>query len=165
VLSLKLRTLIDDFEDFFLNAQEAYRNPGYPANNPPPAFGYSGGTAVGTASVLGPYDIATGNLVAGDNIAAVIVNQVSGGSSDTTFGYELIGTVDRFELGPRLMISRDGKNGTITLTWRAGSGAQLYNATTADAASWSLVTDASDGSYSFAPSGNGGMQQFFTLRR
>ena len=165
VLSLKLRTLVDDFEDFFLNGQEAYQNPGYPPNNPPPAFGYSGGTAVGTASILGPYDVATNRLVARDNIAAVIVNQVSGGSSDTTFAYELIATIDRFELGPRLAISRDASNGTITLTWPAGSGAQLYDTATADAtdpAAWNLVTDASDGSYSFTPSGT---HQFFTLRR
>lgn len=167
VLSLKLRTLIDDFEDFFLNGQEAYRNPGYPATNPPPAFGYAGGTAVGTASVLGPYDIPATNLAAGDNIAAVIVNQVNGGSSDTTFAYELIATIDRFETGPRLAITRDSNIGTITLTWPAGSGAQLYEAPTADAtvAEWNVVTAASDGSYSFTPSTSGGTQQFFTLRR
>jgi len=77
----------------------------------------------------------------------------------------LIATIDRFELGPRLAISRDASNGTITLTWPAGSGAQLYDTATADAtdpAAWNLVTDASDGSYSFTPSGT---QQFFTLRR
>jgi len=107
-------------------------------------------------------------LANGDNLAAVIVNQVSAGSSDVTFAYELIATVDRFvEGGPTLTATRDASTGAVTITWGAGSGAQLYQADNIDAAAgnWSLVSGASDGSYTYVPPTTGGTQTFFTLRR
>src|SRR5439155_24036074 len=87
VVSLRLRTLVDDFEDLFINAQEAHHSSGYPSTNPPPHFGYAGGTPITTASVLGPFDVARNVLASGDNLAAVILNQVNGSSSDVTFAY------------------------------------------------------------------------------
>jgi len=171
VTSLKLQTLVDDFDDFYLNQQEVWRNPGYPVDNPPPAFGYAGGTAVGTAAVVGPLNIPPQALIAGDNIAAVIVNQVNGTSSDSTFAYELIATVDRFaDTGPRLTISRNPGSGVITLTWPTQTGAQLYEAITVDAAGvgvggWQLVATATDGFYEVTPPASGPSQRFYTLRR
>ncbi len=165
VTSLKLRTLVDDFEDFFLNQREAYRNPGYPSTNLPPAFGYSGGTAVSTAAVAGPYDIAGGNLSAGDNVAAVIVNQVNGGSSDVTFAYELAAIIDRFVASPRLVIGPDPNTaGKVLISWSDAGGGQLYEAAQVDAAPafWSPVSGVSGNSYSFSP---GGSQKFYTIRR
>jgi len=164
VLSLKLRTLVDDFEDFFLNQQEAYRNPGYPSANPPPAFGYAGGTAIGNAAVAGPFDILPSKLRAGDNVAAVIVNQANAGSSDVTFGYELLATIDRFIVAPRLTIGPDPASpGNLLISWEAGGG-QLYEASQVDAtgASWTVVSGATGSSYSFAP---GAVQRFYTIRQ
>jgi hypothetical protein len=167
VLSLRLRTLIDDFDDFYINSLEVYRNPGYPAANPPPAFGYTGGTAVGTATVLGPYEIDHSSLLAGENVAAAILNQASAGSSDATFGYELIVTIEGFGVnGPSLTITRDPSSGSITITWPVGSGSQLYESDSPDsaAAAWSLVAGATDGSYTI-PAVNGVTGKFYTLRR
>jgi len=163
VLSLKLRTLVDDFDDFFLNHVEAYQNPGYPATNPPPTFGYSGGTPVGTASVVGPLEIPPQTLVEGDNIAAVIVNQVGGGSSDITFAYELIAVIDQFPEPPRLTISKDPSTGAILIIW-ADPSAQLFEASLVDAAppDWSFVT--SGGSFTVTPVPGSG-QRFYTLRQ
>ena len=165
ILELRLRTVIDDFDNLYLNALEIYRNPGYPATNPPPAFGYSGGTAVGTAAAVGPFDVSPVSLVSGDNVLATIVNQVNGSSSDITCGYELIATIEGFgSVGPQIAVSRDPVSGIITITWPASTGAQLYEATSADAseAQWTLVTGASDGSYTTSAAGG---QRFFTLRR
>jgi len=167
IVSLKLRTIVDDFEVFYLNGREAHKNSGYPATVSTPFFGYSGGTAV-NAPLLGPFDIDVNTLNNGDNLAAVIVNQVTAGSSDVTFAYELIATVDRFvEGGPTLTATRDASTGAVTITWAAGSGAQLYQAGNIDAAggNWSLVAGASDGSYTYTPPTTGGTQTFFTLRR
>jgi len=165
VLSLQLYTLVDDFDEFFINGQEAYRNAGYPATNPPPAFGYSGGTAVGTASIMGPFSVDPARLINGDNLGAVIVNQVNGGSSDSTFAYQLIARVDHFESAPPLTLTQDSGTGAITLTWPAGTGAHLFEASVVDAppAGWSQVSAAADGSYTFAPTGSS--PRFFTLRR
>jgi hypothetical protein len=165
VLSLQLYTLVDDFDEFFINGQEAYRNAGYPATNPPPAFGYSGGTAVGTASIMGPFSVDPARLINGDNLGAAIVNQVNGGSSDSTFAYQLIARVDQFESAPALTLSQDSGTGAITLTWPAGTGAHLFEASVVDAppSGWSQVSAAADGSYTFAPTGNS--PRFFTLRR
>jgi len=165
VTSLRLRTLIDDFEDCFLNQHEAHRNPGYPSTNPPPAFGYAGGSTVGAASVAGPYDLVADDLLPGDNVAAVIVNQINGGSSDVTFAYELVAIVDRFVAPPRLVIGPDPNvPGNLLISWTDAAGAQLYQAAQADAApaSWSLVSGVSGNSYSFSP---GGTQKFYTIRR
>jgi hypothetical protein len=98
-------------------------------------------------------------------VLATIVNQVNGTSSDITCGYELIATIEGFgSVGPQITVSRDPVSGIITLTWPASTGAQLYQAPTADAsqAQWTLVTGASDGSYTTSASGG---QRFFTLRR
>jgi hypothetical protein len=165
ILSLKLRTLVDDFDDFFINTQEARANPGYPSTNPPPRFGYSGGTAVNNASVQGPFDISPEILSAGDNIAAAIVNQHSGSSSDVTFAYELIATIDRFtEAGVALSIAPDPNvPGNILITW-PDPAAVLYSRTTLDSGTWmSINTSATPGQYSFSP--NSAVQKFFTLRQ
>jgi hypothetical protein len=165
VLSLQLYTLVDDFDEFFINGQEAYRNAGYPATNPPPAFGYSGGSAVGIASVMGPFSVDPAHLINGDNLGAVIVNQANGGSSDSTFAYQLIARVDHFEAAPALTLSQDSGTGAITLTWPSGTGAHLFEASFVDAplAGWSQVSAAADGSYTFSPTGSS--PRFFTLRR
>jgi hypothetical protein len=164
VHTLRLRTLIDDFDTFYLNGTEAYRNAGYPAAFSP-GFGYSGGAAVGTASIAGPFTISLANLVEGDNVAAAIVNQANAGSSDSTFAYELVATVDHLDAPPSLTLSRDVSTGAITLTWPAGTGARLYESDTIDGLGWAVVNGALDGSYSFSPPGVASSQKFFSLRR
>jgi len=166
VLGLKLRTLVDDFDTFYLNGKDAYRNAAYPAAFTP-GFGYAGGTAVGTAAIAGPFTVGVSNLVDGDNVAAVIVNQVSGGSSDSTFAYELVATVDHLDSPASLTLSRDPDTGLVTLNWPTGTGARLYQSITlSDSPSdWSLVSNAADGSYTFNPAAPGNTEKFFTLRR
>ena len=68
---------------------------------------------------------------------------------------------------PSLAISRDAGTGLITLTWASGTGAQLYEATAVDApaGSWTAVSGATDGSYSFNAGATGGTQKFYTLRQ
>src|SRR4030095_6066302 len=124
-----------------------------PSTNPPPQFGYSGGTAVGTASIQGPFDIPLDILGAGENLAAAIVNQVNGGSSDITFGYELVATSDRFtEPGVALSIGFDPNvPGNILITWPEPS-AVLYWLSDLDSGTWTAIdTSATPGQYSFDP--------------
>jgi hypothetical protein len=165
VTSLKLRTLIDDFDELFINVEEAHRSSGYPSTNPPPHFGYAGGTAVPTASLHGPMDIRTNILSEGDNVAAAILNQVSPNSSDITFGYELIATIDHFpEETIALSIGVDLANpGNLLITW-PDPGAILYGRSQLDSGDWTAIdTTATPGQYSFNP--DTADQRFFTLRR
>jgi len=165
VLALRLRTVVDDFDNFYINGSEVYRNAGYPSGWMPPSFGYSGGTAVGTAGLLGPFDLNHSTLVGGDNVCAVILNQVNGTSSDATFAYELVATITQFSAtGAALSMARNANSGAITLTWPPATGAQLYESDTTDPlnSAWTLVSGASDGFYTVdAPAG----QKFYTLRR
>ena len=166
VTSLKLRTLVDDFDAFFINTNEAYRSSGYPATNPPPRFGYAGGTAVSTASILGPFDIATNLLVKGDNLAAVILNQVSPTSSDITFAYQLIAVIDQFpEPAVPLSIALDPNvPGNVIITWPTTTSGQLHGRTQLDSGEWIPIdTSATPGQYSFNPQQT--EFQVFTLRR
>jgi FlaG/FlaF family flagellin (archaellin) len=165
VISLKLRTLVDDFDDFFLNGQEAHRSSGYQAGYTTPFFGYAGGTAVTTASVLGPFDVATSLLTAGTNTAAAIVNQVNGTSSDSTFAYELIAVIDQFTEPPRLSVSIDSASGLVTITWTDNS-AILYAADDINVppAGWAAVSAPNETSYSTS-AGSAAGQKFFTLRK
>lgn len=161
VMALKLRTVVDDFDELFLNHQEAYRNASIPAANPPSRFGYAGGTAI-NASILGPFDIDPNLLAAGDNLACAIVNQVNATSSDSTFAYELIATVARFaEARPYLTVASNG-NGTITIT--SSAPGTLYEADRVDAppSEWQVVQGQSNGS---ATVGTGASQKFYTLRQ
>jgi len=161
VVSLGLRTFVDDFDDAWMNG---YGAPVHTNLNNPltdlDSYGYSGGTAVGDAAILpttGAYSINPTNLVTGDNLIAVKLFQQALGSSDITFSYELTAVVTGFvSVGPRLSISYDGS--LVTVTW-PDSGEQLYEATSVDGP-WSPV--GSGGSYQAAASGGA---RFYTLRQ
>ena len=123
-------------------------------------FGYSGGTAVGDAGILGPFGIDPTNLVTGDNLICVKVFQQSAISTDITFAYELVAVTDPL---PELSISLSG--GIVTIIWSDRS-AILYEASIPDAESsaWTAVVGAGEGSYS-VDAGNAAGARFYTLRR
>jgi len=92
--------LIDDFEDFFLNLHEAYRN--LVTRTPTVRLLSAILTALPSAQPLSRARTISrpSNLRAGDNVGAVIVNQVNGGSSDVTFAYELVASLIDSSLHP-----------------------------------------------------------------
>jgi hypothetical protein len=166
ISALELRTFVDDFDVAYFNGSQTPAHVRAGLLAAPDFFGYAGGTAVGDAGVEGPFNIPLSNLADGQNFLAVKMFQQAVGSSDITFAYELTAVVDAFpSSGPSLTISRDPGTGAVSLTWPAGSGAQLYEANSVDAAggAWSLVAGAADGSYSFTPGATG--QKFYTLRQ
>jgi len=97
-LSLQMRYFLEDGGVVFINGQEAGRfnvGPGplsvttratanYPENTPLPA----------------PVSVPTTNVVAGDNVIAVVVIQNGGTSSDSIMALELIATITEFASGP-----------------------------------------------------------------
>jgi FlaG/FlaF family flagellin (archaellin) len=115
--------------------------------------------------VLGPFDVASSLLVAGDNTAAAIVNQVNGTSSDSTFAYELIAVIDQFTEPPRLSVSLDSASGLVTISWTDNT-AILYAADAIDipAANWTQVSGPNETSYSVSP-GSSASQQFYILQK
>jgi hypothetical protein len=166
ISSANVRTIVDDFDVLYLNGNATPVHIRAGLLVPPDTTTYSGGTAVGDAAVEGPFNIPLSNLIEGHNTLASKVFQQAVGSSDITLDYEISIVVDAFPSnGPSLAVSRDPGTGVVSLTWPAGSGAQLYQANAVDAAggAWSLVAGAADGSYSFTPAGAG--QKFFTLRQ
>lgn len=167
VSGLELRTYVDDFDVSWMNNYNVpvRRNPGNPLTDLD-TFGYSGGTSVGDAGVLGPFSIDPTNLVAGDNLVCAKVFQQAVGSSDVTFAYELIAVVNSFPAaGPSLAISQSG--GTVTITW-SDPAATLYQASSVDATggAWTAVSGAglSPGQYQFNAGSTAGAK-FYTLRR
>src|SRR5207244_9544212 len=165
--ALQLRTYVDDFDVSWMNNSDTpiRRNPGNPLTDLD-TFGYSGGTSVGDAGILGPFSVDPANLRAGDNLVCAKVFQQAVGSSDITFAYELIAVVNSFPAaGPSLSISQSG--GTVTITWSDAS-ATLYQANTVDAtgAGWTAVSGAglSPGQYQFS-AGRAPGAKFYTLRR
>ena len=93
-----------------------------------------------------------------------MVNQATAASTDITFAYELMATVDRFTAAPRLAIGPDPNSpGNVLITWGEGGG-QLYEASQVDAAasSWTVVSGVTGSSYSFVP---GATQKFYTIRQ
>lgn len=89
-VSLKLYTIIDDGAVFYLN--------GYPVHRirmPSSSVTYStlANSAVGDATIEGPFILPSTYLVKGTNVFAVEVHQISSGSSDTVFGMSLETTI------------------------------------------------------------------------
>jgi len=165
ISSASVRTIIDDFDVLYLNGNPnpVHVRAGLPV--PPDSTTYSGGAAVGDAAVEGPFNIPLENLIEGHNTLASKLFQQAIASSDITLDYEIAIVVDAFPSnGPSLAVSRDAGTGAVTLSWPAGSGAQLYESETVDAAGgWAPVAGATDGSYSFTPGATG--QKFYTLRK
>jgi hypothetical protein len=166
IKGVNLYTYSDDYDVAYFNGSVTPVHTRAGLTVAPEFVGYSGGGAVGDANREGPFSIPLSAIVDGVNHIAAKEFQQAVGSSDITFGYELTAIVDAFpSVGPSLAISRDSGTGAVSLTWPAGSGAQLYEANSVDATAgaWSLVAGAADGSYSFTPGATG--QKFFTLRQ
>jgi len=166
IRALELFVFIDDFDVAWMNNNDTpvRKDPGNPLVNLD-AFGYSGGTAVGTATNVGPFSISTSALRDGDNLICVKVFQQAVASSDISFGYHLVGVIDAFPpVGTSLSISQSGS--TVTITWSDDS--TLYQADSVDAtgAAWTQVTGVglSPGQYQFQAGSTAGAK-FYTLRR
>jgi len=166
IKAVNLYTYSDDYDVAYFNGNTTPVHTRAGLSVAPEFVGYSGGASVGDANLEGPFSIPLSALVDGVNHIAAKEFQQAVGSSDITFGYQLTAIVDAFpSSGPSLAISQDPGTGVVSLTWPAGSGAQLYEANSVDAAggAWSLVAGAADGSYSFTPGATG--QKFYTLRQ
>jgi hypothetical protein len=121
---LKLRHVIDDGAVFYLNGVEIHR------------FGIAAGATFDFTtyftghenSYSGPYDIAVGSLVQGDNVLAVEVHQSDGGSSDIVFGAELVVIAPTSTAPKFTVITRTGTN--LNLTWTGTGTLQSANSVT-----------------------------------
>jgi len=112
VTRLLLRPVVDDYFVLYLNGQEVYRTNLTDAELAFASF-LPTATAVGDANYEGPFSLPTANLVQGDNLLAAEVKQQAAGSSDITFGLELVAEISG--CGPGLHIARTA--GHATLTW------------------------------------------------
>ncbi|MHC4719883.1 MAG: lamin tail domain-containing protein, partial [Planctomycetota bacterium] len=85
-IDLRMTTLIDDGAVFYINGAEVYR-----LGMPGGAISYStlADRTVNNAATEGPFTIPSGSLVAGDNVFAVEVHQVTNNSSDIVLGIML----------------------------------------------------------------------------
>jgi hypothetical protein len=89
-LSLSMRTVVDDGARVFFNGIEVFRSPGMTPMPVPLNFGSFAGRTVDNAVYEGPFDLATGSLVVGENVMAVALHQPAATSSDNLWGCELI---------------------------------------------------------------------------
>lgn len=147
VQKLRLRHAVDDGGVFYLNGNEIHR------------FGLADGATYDFMTLFGghenayegPYDIATTNLIRGDNVFAAEVHQSSTSSSDMVFGAELAvtyiggggGTTEPLKF---TKVSRSGND--VVLEWTGGGTLQATPSLTGQ---WSDVTPASS-PYTVTPS-------------
>jgi hypothetical protein len=175
ITELHLRTFVDDFVALYLNGDGTPLHADMKDGDQDLFhYGYCGGTAIGDANFLpatGFYSKNPAALLDGDNVIAAKLFQNTNSSSDITFAIELTAVVTGFKsVGPQLTIVSDGA-GHVTITWPAGTGAQLYEASVVDAAGiggatgWSLAPGQSDGLFSATVPGAGGVQKFYSLRQ
>src|SRR5262249_32132277 len=123
ILSLNLYTLVDDFDVLWLNNQDSvvHMRPGFPAIDVD-TNGYSGGGAVGDASVEGPFPIDKYLLNYGvnANLACAKVFKVNATSSDGTFAHQLVAVVTKWTPpGPTITIQNPdpGNPNNVKITW------------------------------------------------
>ncbi|HWN94988.1 MAG TPA: hypothetical protein VNT99_08145, partial [Methylomirabilota bacterium] len=113
---LTLRDVLEDGAIYYLNGQEVFRNR-MPAG--PVVFTTLAAGAPDPTPISGPFNLATTNLAAGDNVLAVAVHQSSATSTDVELAVELIANISEFSaIAPALHSARN-TDGTITLTWTA----------------------------------------------
>jgi hypothetical protein len=120
--SLKFTDYIDDGGIFYLNGTELFRvrMPAYPTpiyNNTQAAALPCSGDATCPDHFVISGDQAETNLLAGDNVLAVEVHNVSPTSRDITFGASLVCT-EPYTVSPLLAILNS--EGTVTLRWSRG---------------------------------------------
>ena len=121
-MTLACRTFFDDYGILYINGQEAWRNTNIVATNE--LFDtYLRLNTVGTADYSGVIPLPKDNVVQGDNVFAVYLKQGTPGSSDIAMGLELIAIVTDFApvvVGPRLTITKNG--GNVTISWTPATG-------------------------------------------
>jgi hypothetical protein len=160
ISSLQLITLSDDFDVAWLNnpANDLpwHVSPGLPAGTNVDQFYFGGGSAVGDASRT-TFNVDPSQLKYGANFIAAKIFQSNMGSSDITFAYDLIATVNKFVVPVTLSIVLNGAN--VNVTW-TDSSMNLYSATSVSGP-WTLVAGQAAGSATVAHTGTA---KFFTLR-
>ncbi len=121
-MTLACRTFFDDYGILYINGQEAWRNTNIVATNE--LFDtYLRLNTVGTANYSEVIPLPKDNVVQGDNVFAVYLKQGTPGSSDIAMGLELIAIVTDFApvvVGPRLTITKNGSN--VTISWTPATG-------------------------------------------
>jgi hypothetical protein len=99
-------------------------------------------------------------LVAGDNLLAIALHQSSATSSDAVLSVQVVAGTEQFGLRPRLNISRNG--GQVTISWTGGGvlqeATQLINGGTV----WTDVAGNPSSPYTFTPTGQ---IKFYSLRQ
>ncbi len=136
---LKLRHAVDDGAVFYLNGVEVHR------------FGFAVDAVIDATTLAsghenafeGPFDIAVGSLVNGDNVMMAEVHQSSSSSSDVVFGAELVGTFfagSGTTVTPTDTILAITKTSTgVSIGWSPSGGTLQESSTVGASAVWTDV--------------------------
>jgi hypothetical protein len=121
--------VVDDGAIFYLNGTEIYR---VGITNDPVAHVDLASRTVGDAAPEGPFNLGVlPELLAGDNVLAVEVHQVSLGSSDIVMGVQLDARVETLGPGAPSLSIRRLANGNVEISWTADASWVLVESTTA----------------------------------
>jgi hypothetical protein len=136
-VSLRFRSMFDDYGVIYLNGQEAYRDTNIVATNYPFSRYIELGPTIGTVAWSQFKPFPTTNLFKGDNVLAVYLKQATVGSSDVTMGLELIATITNVCCPPRIMVV---DNGTTITIYSTLAGSTLWYSS--DLTNWTQGTTA-----------------------
>jgi hypothetical protein len=160
--TLHLVGVIDDGLVAYINGVEAGRL--RMTNTSPVSFTNLATAASPEASDLHTTESITltnlSGLVSGANLLAIELHQNATTSSDSVLSVQVVAGTEQFGLRPRLNVSRNG--GQVTISWTGGGVLQEATQLTNGATVWTDVPGNPSSPYTFTPTGQ---MKFYSLRQ